>query len=74
VGELVRLIEELKCDPERLNAVMQDDLAEFQRKLPPELVEGPEAIEFGRPETRQGLLDQVRQMLVAQLGSREEAS
>ena len=35
--------------------------------------EGPEAIDLGKPDTASELLDQVRQMLVGQLGSREGA-
>jgi DNA repair exonuclease SbcCD nuclease subunit len=72
VGELVRLIEELKADPERLTAVLQSELAELQRKLPAELTEGPEAIRFDAPDARGELLDQVRQLLVGQLCCRED--
>ena len=73
VGELARLIEELKSDPEMLGRLLGEDVAELRKKLPPELTEGAEAIDLGRPESMGELLDQVRQMLVGQLSAREGA-
>jgi DNA repair protein SbcD/Mre11 len=73
VGELVRLIEELKTDPEKLEQLIGSELAELRKKLPPELTEGPESLDLGRADATGELLDQVRQMLVAQLGAREGA-
>jgi DNA repair exonuclease SbcCD nuclease subunit len=73
VGELARLIEELRGDPEAIERLLAEDLGELRKKLPPELTEGPEAIDLGKSETTSGMLDQVRQMLVGQLVSREAA-
>jgi hypothetical protein len=71
VGELARLIEELKSDPQSLGRMLDNEMAELKKKLPVELVEGPESFDPGRPESAAGLLDEVRQMLVSQLGARE---
>ena len=71
VGELARLIDELRSDPEAVLRLVADDLGELRKKLPPELTEGPEAIDLGKPDTTGELLDQVRQMLVGQMVSRE---
>lgn len=74
IGELARLIEELKSDRELLSRLLGDDMVELRKKLPPELMEGPEAIDLGRSESTGELLEEVRQMLVSQLSSREGAS
>jgi DNA repair exonuclease SbcCD nuclease subunit len=74
LGELARLIEELKSDPEMLGRLLGDDMAELKKKLPPELTEGPESLDLGRGSSMGELLEQVRQMLVSQLGSQEHAS
>ena len=71
MGELARLIEELRGDPEAVLRLLADDLGELRKKLPPELTEGPDAIDLGKPDTTGELLDQVRQMLVGQMVSRE---
>lgn len=71
VGELARLIEELRGDPDAVLRLLAEDLGELRKKLPPELTEGPEAIDLGKPDTTGELLDQVRQMLVGQIVSRE---
>ena len=70
VGELARVIEELRGDPESLLRLLSEDLGELREKLPPELTEGPEAIGLGKPEAAGEILDQVRQMLVGQMVSR----
>jgi len=71
VGELARFIAELRGDPEAVQRLLAEDLAELRKKLPPELNEGPQAIDPGRADTSGELLDQVRQMLVGQMVSRE---
>ena len=71
LGELARLIEELRGDPEAVLRLLADDLGELRKKLPAELTEGPDAIDLGKPDTTGELLDQVRQMLVGQMVSRE---
>ena len=65
------MIDELRGDPESVVRLVADDLAELRKKLPPELTEGPDAFDLARSDTTCELLDQVRQMLVAQLASRE---
>jgi DNA repair protein SbcD/Mre11 len=71
VGELARWIDQLKSDPETLARLVGSELTDLYKKLPAELTEGPDALDLQRPEAMQGLLDQVRQMLVSQLSSRE---
>jgi DNA repair protein SbcD/Mre11 len=71
VGELARLIEELRSDPEAVVRLIEDDLSELRKKLPPELTEGTDAIDLGKPETSGELLDQVRQMLMVQMASQQ---
>ena len=56
-----------------MRRLLADELEDLRKKLPPELSEGPEAIDVGKPETTGELLDQVRQMLVGQMVSREVA-
>lgn len=73
IGELARLIDQLRGDPESVWRLIAEDLAELRKKLPPELTEGTEALDLGRPESTGEMLDQVRQMLIAQLASREAA-
>ncbi len=72
VGELARLIEELRGDSDAVQRLLADDWDELRKKLPPELTEGPEAIDPGKPDTAGELLDQVRQMLVSQMVSPEK--
>jgi hypothetical protein len=71
LGELARLIEELRNDPKAVLQLLADDLGELRKKLPLELTEGPDAIDLGKPDNTGELLDQVRQMLVGQMVSRE---
>jgi len=71
VGELARLIEELRGDPEAVLRLLANDLGELRKKLPLELTEGSEAIDLAKPDRTGELLDQVRQMLVGQMVSRE---
>ncbi len=71
VGELARLIDELRGNPEAVSRLVADNLLELRKKLPVELTEGESSIELARQDTADELLDQVRQMLVTQLASRE---
>ena len=72
VGELARLIEELRGDPEAVRRLLADDVNDLRKKLPAEMTEGPEAIDLAAPGRTAELLDQVRQMLVGQMVAREE--
>lgn len=74
VGELLRFIAELKADPAKLDAMLHDELAQLQKKLPTELVEGPDAVACTGQELGNDALDQVEQMLIRRLLAREDAS
>lgn len=73
IGELVRYVEEARQSPEKI-ASLAAELADLRDKLPPELKEGPDAIDFDSPERIRQVLEQVEQLLVHQLLSREGAS
>ncbi len=70
IGELVQRIAELKADPQALST-LGSELSDLLEKLPPELAEGPAALGLQRPEKLRAMLDQVEQMLIHQLLSRE---
>jgi DNA repair exonuclease SbcCD nuclease subunit len=70
LGELVQYVTELKSSPEQLTA-LGEVFRDLRDRLPPELTEGAGALRMDSPETLRGLLDQVEQMLVHQLLSRE---
>ena len=74
VGELARLIEELRSNPEGVKRLLGDDLDKLRERLPAELTEGPEAIDLGQAAMSGELLNQVREMLVGQLHSGEGAA
>jgi DNA repair protein SbcD/Mre11 len=71
IGELARLIDELKSDREALDRLLADELAELRRRLPAELTASGGLPGFDDPQARGELLDQVREMLFSQLASRE---
>jgi DNA repair exonuclease SbcCD nuclease subunit len=70
IGEMVQRIAELKADPQALST-LGGELSDLLEKLPAELTEGPEALGLQRPEKLRTMLDQVEQMLIHQLLSRE---
>ncbi len=67
LGELVRLVGELRVDPQRLGELLGERLDALKAKLPAELVEGPDAIGFDDSATVRDTLDQVEQMLAGRL-------
>ncbi len=71
LGELVRYVEEIRRSPEK-TAALAGEFTDLRDKLPPELREGPETIDFDSPETLQAVLEQVEQLLVNELLHREE--
>ncbi|NUQ61862.1 MAG: DNA repair exonuclease [Pirellulales bacterium] len=72
VGGLVRYVEDIRQSPEKV-ASLAGELTDLRDKLPPELKEGPDALDFDRPERIREMLEQVEQLLVHQLLSREGA-
>ena len=73
IGELLELTAELKANPETLPVLLADDLEKLKKRLPAELTEGPDAVDFDRGEVLGEMLEEVEQMLVRQLLSRETA-
>jgi hypothetical protein len=71
LGELARWIDSLKADPELLATLVRAELADLSKKLPRELTEGPDALQFDEPGAARELLEEVRQMLVAGLSAGE---
>jgi hypothetical protein len=70
LGELVKYVAELKASPEQLVS-LGEVVADLRDRLPSELKEGPASMRLDAPETLRELLDQVEQLLVHQLLSRE---
>jgi DNA repair exonuclease SbcCD nuclease subunit len=70
VAELIQYIGQLHAEPQQL-AGLAAELAPLLERLPPELTEGPDAIRLDRPEVLCEALEQVQQMLVQQLLSKE---
>jgi DNA repair exonuclease SbcCD nuclease subunit len=71
LGALFRAIRDLDAD-EQLLADMSGEFRDLQRKLPPELRTGDEAIDLDNPETlRQAIVD-VKHLLLPRLLSRED--
>jgi len=66
VSELLSLFQELEVDPEARSA-LADVLADFDRKLPRELKEGPDALRLNDAEGIGELLGQVRPELLGRL-------
>ena len=73
IGELLELTAELKANPEGLPGLLVDDLQKLKKRLPAELTEGPDAVDFDHPDVLREMLEEVEQMLVRQLLSRETA-
>ncbi|MBM4071415.1 MAG: DNA repair exonuclease [Planctomycetes bacterium] len=66
LGELDQLIAEIHVDHERLMG-LGESLAELRRKLPAELQDGPDALDFDNPEQLRIILEQARHILVSRL-------
>lgn len=68
VGEILGLLDDLKSDPDRLQALVEP-LSDFMKKLPLELKDGPDGIGLQR-EWLADMLDRVRPMLLSRLLSK----
>ncbi len=71
LAELRGLIKEIQGRPKQLEAIA-GELAELQRKLPAELIQGPDPLELAHPDRLKTLVAEVGQLLAARLI--EEAS
>jgi len=72
-GELVRGLEGLARDDAALSELAAE-LIELKRKLPPELREGPDAIDLESPEALRRLLTEVEQTLLPAVRGSEDAA
>jgi hypothetical protein len=70
IGELLRGLSGIVQDDAAL-AELAGELAELKRKLPPELREGPEAIDLESPEALRLLLAEVEQTLLPAVAGSE---
>jgi DNA repair exonuclease SbcCD nuclease subunit len=70
LAELIHYIGQLHSEPQQM-AGLAAELTPLLEKLPPELTEGPDALRLDRSEVIREALEQVQQMLVQQLLSRE---
>src|SRR3954447_7815537 len=73
IEELREVLEELRADPDAL-AALGEELGELRRKLPAELMSGPDAPRPGDPEWLLGLLDQAQPLLLDLLRRPEHGS
>jgi DNA repair exonuclease SbcCD nuclease subunit len=72
IGELLRGLSHLTHDDAAL-LELAGELAELKRKLPPELREGPDAIDLESPDALRHLLSEVEATLVPAVRGSEEA-
>jgi DNA repair exonuclease SbcCD nuclease subunit len=70
IGELLRGLSGIANDDAAL-AELAGELADLKRKLPPELREGPDAIELDSPEALRQLLAEVEQTLLPRVAGSE---
>lgn len=66
LGELLTMLDELHADETQLSQ-LATELVDLKRKLPAELVEGPDALDLDSPAQLRAALDGVRQLLVQRL-------
>lgn len=71
VGELLAVFDALAADPAARRELFAE-LAELQKKLPRELLDGGEALRFDDPQWSAEMLESARQMLVRRLLHRED--
>jgi hypothetical protein len=71
IAELLGLIDELQADDGQL-AKLHEELTELEKKLPPEIKEGPDALNLDDPAWLREVLGHVGPMLFDRLRSREE--
>lgn len=72
-GELLALIAEIRGDAVRLES-LRGEFADVWERLPVELRDGAQSLGLERPERLAGLLDEVEQLLVHRLLTREARS
>jgi hypothetical protein len=63
LGALLRALDGLRHDPAEL-ATLSEELAELKRKLPRELLDGPDAARIGDADGVRGLLDEIEGLLL----------
>lgn len=73
IGELLRGLGNLSRDDAAL-AELASELLELKRKLPPELREGPDAIDLESPDAMRRLLAEVEQTLLPAVRGTEDAA
>jgi DNA repair exonuclease SbcCD nuclease subunit len=73
IGELLRGLGNISRDDTAL-AELAAELLELKRKLPPELREGPDAIDLESPEAMRRLLTEVEQTLLPAVRGSEDAA
>lgn len=73
IGGLLRSIQRLSANDEEFLSLL-DELAEFRRKLPPELHFGEQAIDLDDPHEHQSIIEDVKQILVGRLLSHDDSN
>jgi exonuclease SbcD len=66
VGALLTLFDEIAASPQEMKALSME-LEEIEKKIPKELLESSESMKFKDPDWMEGMLDQVRPMLLQRL-------
>jgi DNA repair exonuclease SbcCD nuclease subunit len=69
-AELLDLLDHLRANDSQL-ACLHGELADLEKKLPPEVKEGPDALNLADPAWLRGVLDRVGPMLIDRLRTRE---
>jgi exonuclease SbcD len=72
VGELLRYIDEIRADPDRLK-ILGGALEDLERKLPRELKEGGEVLALSDPNWMKEILEHVQPILIRRLIKKEDA-
>jgi DNA repair exonuclease SbcCD nuclease subunit len=73
IGELIRYLEELRADEAKLDA-LKEELAPLRKKLPAELLQGPDALDLDSHAALRSALGSVEQLLIARLLSNGRVS
>ena len=73
IGEMLRGLSNIARDDAAL-LELAEELAELKRKLPPELREGPDAIDLDSPEALRRLLSEVEQTLLPAVRGSEDVA
>lgn len=67
IGNLLKWLRALRRDEDELRSLIYDVTADLQKKLPPELREGPDPLDLGRPELLRELIDETEATLLGRL-------